>query len=198
MGHRPFRQIADELRVDEDADLINPGGKGRWNDHAEELTDARRHARPTQPQADASRTRGPPGEGELDHTADDNRNGQCLRTCRTACRHKEQRGEHDNVEQSRCKCSCREFVHGVQHARIERDEADQHQIGEGEAGEPVGQLKLSRIACIARSEEPDQSRHGELADDREGEQRRQKDCEHFFGELFRFLQPAFAMIALAE
>jgi hypothetical protein len=99
-----------------------------------------------------------------------------------ARRNDDQCCNHAEVEQGRRKGGRNKSRHGIEHAREERHETDQKQIGKGDPRQEDRQIELLRRVDPFRGERPNESRHCQFEDEREQEKCWEEDGKTFLGK----------------
>ncbi len=97
-------------------------------------------------------------------------------------RREQQREHHGEIEQDRRRGGGSEARHRLQHAREQRNEADEEQIGKGDPRQLDRQLELARHLLIGARHRPDAGRHEDFEERGEQQQGRHEDRQHVGGK----------------
>jgi hypothetical protein len=199
IGHRAFAEPGGEEAVEELADLVDARREGGREHEDHQFPDAGGEPRALEEsEMHARAAHALPAERELKDAAHQHRHRHGLDRARAALRRQQQRDDQREVQQRRREGGDGEARQRVEHARQERNEADEDEIGEGDAGEHHRELELAGHLVIFRRHQPDEARHDDLEDERDQHQARHEHRQHFVREALGILDPAFGIEALAE
>ena len=124
----------------------------------------------------------PQQQRKLRHAGGGDSPGQGVARRRHIGRQKQHEGDRDDVEQQVRRRGGGEPVEPVQHAGHQRGEADQQQVGKGDARQRDGEGELGRDRLEPRRQHGHHLRHEDLADDGQAAEPEGHDGEGFLGE----------------